>query len=145
MSALLGGTELGGTEHDAIRTCGTKHKEGDHVPIAADAGSGSGLLTFLPIILLFAAMYFLMIRPQSKRRREAQEMQSRLSPGDEVQTVGGLFGTVSSIDDESVTVEAAPGVKLRYTRGAIARVIKQTPVEDDVPDNADATKTIEQG
>ena len=70
---------------------------------------GSGLLTFLPIILLIAAMYFLMIRPQSKRRREAQEMQSRLAPGDEVQTVGGLYGTVVAVDDESVTLEAAPG------------------------------------
>jgi preprotein translocase subunit YajC len=123
--------------------------EGDDVPLSADAGSGGGqFLTFLPIILLFAAMYFLMIRPQSKRRREAQQMQSQLSPGDEVQTVGGLFGTVAGIDDEAVTIEAAPGVKLRYTRGAIARVIKQTAAaeeDDDAPDNADAAKAIDQG
>lgn len=98
---------------------------------AADQASGGGsILTFLPIILLFAAMYFLLIRPQSKRRREAQQMQSRLAPGDEVQTVGGLFGTVTSIDDEAVTIEAAPGVNLRYTRGAIVRVVTQIAAPD---------------
>jgi preprotein translocase subunit YajC len=118
--------------------------------LSAETSSGGGLLTFLPIILLFAAMYFLMIRPQSKRRKEAQAMQSQLSPGDEVQTVGGLFATVTAIDDEAVTVEAAPGVHLRYTRGAIARVVKQTPAEetgedDTAPDNSDAAKVIEQG
>lgn len=107
------------------------------------AGSGSGLLTFLPIILLFAAMYFLMIRPQSKRRREAQLMQSQLAAGDEVQTVGGLYATVVEVDDESVTLEAAPGVHLRYTRAAIGRVIPSAGKEDDV-DNSDAARTIEQ-
>jgi len=129
---------------------------------AADGASGgSSFLTFLPIVLLFVAMYFILIRPQSKRRRQAQQMQSQLSPGDDVQTVGGLFATVISIDDEAVTVEAAPGVHLRYTRGAIARVVKQNSLpesvsdDDDVPAdddddaadlaNADAKKVIEQG
>ena len=115
--------------------------------LAADQGSsGNSFLTFLPIILLFVAMYFILIRPQSKRRREAQQMQTRLAPGDEVQTVGGLFATVTSIDDDAVTVEAAPGVNLRYTRGAIARVVKQNavPEEDSEVANADAARTIEQ-
>jgi preprotein translocase subunit YajC len=112
---------------------------------------GSGLLTFLPIILLVAAMYFLMIRPQSKRRREAQQMQSALAPGDEVQTVGGLFATVTDIDDEAVTLEAAPGVEMRYARGAIARVINQVPsaehdeVEEEVEDALDESDDEERG
>jgi preprotein translocase subunit YajC len=109
------------------------------VLVTAEASSGSGLLTFLPIILLVAAMYFLMIRPQSKRRREAQEMQSRLGSGDEIQTVGGLYGTVVATDDESVTIAAAPGVELRYARGAIARIISRSPTaeEDELVDEAD--------
>ena len=121
-------------------------KEGDHVLAADQGSSGNSFLTFLPIILLFVAMYFILIRPQSKRRREAQQMQTRLAPGDEVQTVGGLFATVTSIDDDAVTVEAAPGVNLRYTRGAIARVVKQNavPEEDSEVANADAARTIEQ-
>jgi preprotein translocase subunit YajC len=104
-------------------------------------GSGGGLLTFLPIILLIVLMYFLMIRPQSKRRREAQEMQSRLVPGDEVQTVGGLYGTVLDIDDEAVTLEPSPGVAMRFARGAIARVINKQPTEEDTVDDEEETGT----
>ena len=111
--------------------------------VTEQTGSGGGgLLTFLPIILLFVLLYFLMIRPQSKRRREAQEMQSRLVPGDEVQTVGGLFGTVIDIDDEAVTLEPSPGVAMRFARGAIARVINKQPTEEDVEeDTADDEET----
>jgi preprotein translocase subunit YajC len=107
-------------------------------------GSGSGgLITFLPIILLIVLMYFLMIRPQSKRRKEAQEMQSRLQIGDEVQTVGGLFGTVIDVDDEAVTLEPSPGVAMRFARGAVARVINRqvTEEEEDVADDEDETDT----
>jgi preprotein translocase subunit YajC len=119
--------------------------EGDHVHFAADESGGSGLLTFLPIILLIAAMYFLMIRPQSRRRREAQELQSRVAPGDEVQTVGGLFATVTAVDDESTTLEAAPGVSLRYARGAIARVTNKVASEpEDTDGESDPAKSIEQ-
>jgi preprotein translocase subunit YajC len=106
--------------------------------LAQDGGSSSGLLNFLPIILIIAAMYFLLIRPQSKRRREATEMQSRLGPGDEVQTVGGLFGTVVAIDDEAITIEAAEGVHLRFARSAIGRVVNaqpRDPVQEDDDDN----------
>jgi preprotein translocase subunit YajC len=123
------------------------------VLVAADQGSGgSNFLSYLPIILIFVAVYFLLIRPQSKRRRESQQMQSQLGPGDEVQTVGGLFGTVISIDDDAVTIEAAPGVNMRYARGAIARVVKRnsdtdtdTDTDSDDVANSDAKKTIEQG
>jgi preprotein translocase subunit YajC len=90
-------------------------------------------------------MYFLMIRPQSKRRREAQVMQSTLGPGDEVQTVGGLYATVTAVDDESVTLEAAPGVTMRYARGAIARVTSKQATETEDATQSDAAKTIEQG
>ncbi len=113
--------------------------EGTHVYLAENTSGGSGgILTFLPILLLFAALYFLMIRPQSKRRREAAQMQSQLGPGDEVQTIGGLFGTVVSADDESVTIEAAPGVPLRFVRGAIARVVTSATTDtDDASSTAD--------
>jgi preprotein translocase subunit YajC len=121
--------------------------EGVFVHFAASPGSGSGIVTFLPIILLFALMYFVMIRPQSKRRREAQEMQAQLGPGDEVQTVGGLFATVVEVADDVVTLEATPGVTLRYTRGAIARVITRAQSdadESESDDNADAHQAVEQ-
>ncbi len=91
---------------------------------AAESGGGAGSLTpILMIVLLFGVMYFMMIRPQQKRRREAEQMQSALGPGDEVVTIGGLHGTVISVEDETVLIEVAPGVHARYARPAIARVV----------------------
>jgi preprotein translocase subunit YajC len=103
------------------------------VIIAADSsgGGGSFLVTLLPLILLFAVMYFLMIRPQQRRRREAQELQSRIAPGDEVVTIGGLYGTIVAADDETVTLEIAPGVHARYARPAIARVVARGETEEE--------------
>jgi preprotein translocase subunit YajC len=107
--------------------------------LLADTGTSSnGLLTFLPILLLVVAFYFLLIRPQGKRRRDALALQSKIGPGDEVQTVGGLYGTVTDVDDESVTLEAAPGVHLRFLRGAIAKVnVSHAAAEADDAEDPD--------
>jgi len=85
-------------------------------------------MPLLLIVLLFGVMYFMMIRPQQKRRREAQAMQSALGPGDDIVTIGGLHATVVAVDDDVVTVEIAPGVNVRFARPAIARVTKQESV-----------------
>ncbi|WP_434743665.1 preprotein translocase subunit YajC [Micromonospora sp. SH-82] len=102
--------------------------------IAAEGGGGGGgsFMPLLMIALLFGVMYFMMIRPQQKRRREAEQMQSALAPGDEVVTIGGLYGTVTGVDDETVLLEVAPGVQTRYARPAIARVVKRAEQEEDV-------------
>jgi preprotein translocase subunit YajC len=88
-----------------------------------EGGAFSGILGFLPIILIIAAMYFLLIRPNNKRRREQLELQARVAPGDEIRTIGGLYGTVVETDTESVVIQAAPGVELRFAREAIGRVV----------------------
>jgi len=90
--------------------------------------------TIAMIALMGGAVYFLMIRPQQKRRREAMQMQSALAPGDEIVTIGGLHATVVSIADDVVTVEIAPGVHARYARPAIARVVGSgtAPAEEPV-------------
>jgi preprotein translocase subunit YajC len=98
---------------------------------APQGGSNYSLLIIMGI--LFVGMYFLMIRPQQRRRREMQDMQSSIGPGDEVLTIGGLYGTVLAIDDESVTLEVAPGVTNRYARGAISRVIPTTDPSEEEP------------
>ena len=84
-------------------------------------------MPLLLIVMLFGVMYFMMIRPQQKRRREALAMQAELGPGDEIVTIGGLHATVTAVDDDVVTVEIAPGVHARYARPAIARVINRRP------------------
>ncbi|MBO4204945.1 preprotein translocase subunit YajC [Micromonospora echinofusca] len=105
---------------------------------AAESGGGAGSLTpLLMIALLFGVMYFMMIRPQQKRRREAEKMQSALGPGDEVVTIGGLYGTVISVDDETVMLEVAPGVHTRYARPAVARVVSQAERAEPVAEEAD--------
>jgi preprotein translocase subunit YajC len=89
------------------------------------------------IVLLFGVMYFMMIRPQQKRRRDAEQMQSAIGPGDEVVTIGGLYGTVATVDDETVTLEVAPGVHNRYARPAVARVVNSAPKLESIPDEAE--------
>jgi preprotein translocase subunit YajC len=102
------------------------------VLIAAQSSGGGSFLPLLMIILLFGVMYFMMIRPQQRRRREAVQMQSTLGAGDEVVTIGGLYGTVVSVDDETVTLEVSPGVHTRYARGAIARIVNSAARADAV-------------
>jgi preprotein translocase subunit YajC len=94
--------------------------------------AGSGFTTILFLLLLFGVVYFLMIRPQQKRRREAVQMQSSLTTGDRIVTIGGLHATVVAIDDDVATLEIAPGVTVQFARPAIARVL---PREDAVADD----------
>lgn len=86
-----------------------------------------GIGQFLPLILIFAIMYFLMIRPQQKKVKEHRAMVEALRRGDQVVTQGGLIGKVSKVKDEhEVEVELAEGVKVRVVRGTIAQVISKT-------------------
>ena len=93
-------------------------------------GGGAGLTPLLLIVLLFVVMYFLMIRPQQKRRREALQMQSSLSPGNHIVTIGGLHGIVVHVEDDVVDIEIAPGVEVRFARPAIARVVADSLVDE---------------
>ena len=101
---------------------------------AATSGSGNGFTTILFLLLLFGVVYFLMIRPQQKRRRDALQLQSSLGAGDHIVTIGGLHATVVSIEDDVATVEIAPGVDVRFARAAIARVL---PNDDSAATAAD--------
>ncbi len=94
---------------------------------AAGAGGGGALIQFLPLILIFAIMYFLLIRPQQKKMKEHQAMVDALRRGDQVVTQGGLIGKVSKVKDAGeIEVEIADGVKVRVVRGTIAQVLSKT-------------------
>jgi preprotein translocase subunit YajC len=82
-------------------------------------GGDSGLLGFLPIILMFALLYFLMIRPQMKRAKETKAMIEALQKGDEVITAGGVVGRISKLGDQYITLEIAPGTEIVVQRSAI--------------------------
>jgi preprotein translocase subunit YajC len=102
---------------------------------AASSGSGGSLLPILLIAGLFALTYFMIIRPQNRRRREMQEMQTALEPGARVVTIGGLYGRVTESDDESVYLEVAHEVEVRFSRGAIAKILEndETPKNEETP------------
>ena len=82
---------------------------------------------FLPLILIFGIMYFLLIRPQQKKMKDHQNMVSNLRRGDQVVTQGGIIGKVSKVkDDGEIEVEIADGVKVRVVKATIAQVLSKT-------------------
>ncbi len=91
--------------------------------IAQDAAQPSGLLSFLPLILIFLVMYFLLLRPQMKQRKKIEEdlraLREGLKNGDKVVTSGGILGVVTSIRDETVQLRIADGIKIEVLRSAI--------------------------
>jgi preprotein translocase subunit YajC len=89
--------------------------------------SGGGPAAFLPLVLIVLIGYLLLVRPARNRQRKAMATRANVEPGVEVTTTAGLIGTVVSVDDDSVTLEIAPGVHSRFVKAAIGRV--NTPVE----------------
>ena len=88
---------------------------------------GSAFAQFLPLILIFAIMYFLLIRPQQKKVKEHAAMVDALRRGDQVVTQGGLIGKVTKVkEDNEIEVELAEGVKVRVIKTTIAQVLNKT-------------------
>jgi preprotein translocase subunit YajC len=93
----------------------------------AVGGAAGALTSFVPLILIFAIMYFLLIRPQQKKLKEHKGMVEALRRGDEVLTQGGIIGKVTKVNDDGVLeVEIAPTVKVRMPRHTIAQVMSKT-------------------
>ncbi len=93
-------------------------------PAAAAGGDmQSTLMSMLPLLLMFAVLYFVMIRPQMKKQKEHRAMIEALAKGDEVVTAGGLLGKVSKIGDAYIGVELATGVEVQLQRNAVVQVL----------------------
>ena len=93
-------------------------------PAAAAGGDmQSTLMSMLPLLLMFAVLYFVMIRPQMKKQKEHRAMIDALAKGDEVVTAGGLLGKVSKIGDAHIGVELASGVEVQMQRQAVVQVL----------------------
>lgn len=82
------------------------------------------LVQLLPLIAMFAIFYFLLIRPQQKRQKAVQTMQSNLQKNDRVVTIGGLHGIIDSIDEDKVVIKCGDGSRLTFDRNAV-REVKQ--------------------
>lgn len=90
---------------------------------AAGADSAGGFASFLPIILMFGLLYFMMVRPQMKRAKEHKALLSALAAGDEVITSGGVAGKITSVGENFVKVEVADGVEISVQKSAIGNVL----------------------
>ena len=88
------------------------------------SGQGGQLMAFLPLILLFAVFYFLLIRPQQKRARTHKTFIENLKKGDRVVTSGGMYGTITGVTEDAVTIEVAEKVRVKVLKSAIADYAK---------------------
>ncbi|GAB7386521.1 preprotein translocase subunit YajC [Bacillaceae bacterium] len=86
-------------------------------------GAGGGILgTILPLVLMFAIFYFLLIRPQQKRQKQRNAMLAALKKGDKVVTIGGIHGTIIDLDDDTVTIRVSENTKIKFERTAVNHV-----------------------
>lgn len=97
---------------------------------AAAIPGGADIMTFLPMIAIFAVFYFLLIRPQQKKAKEAKAMIEALQKGDEVVTAGGLLGRITKLNEQYVTVEVAPNTEIVIQRPAIAQLLPKGTLKD---------------
>ena len=88
-------------------------------------GQGGGFSAFIPLILMFAIFYFLLIRPQQRKAKLHRELIAALKKGDKVVSSGGLHGVVTGLTDDVVTMEIAPKVRVKVSRGSISGLAKQ--------------------
>jgi preprotein translocase subunit YajC len=97
----------------------------------ADAGAGGGFGMFIPLVLMFGIMYFLIIRPQQKKQKEQQAFLSALKVGDKVVTQGGLFGTITQVEPDVVTLDLGGKVKVKVLRSLVSgQQPSAAPAED---------------
>ncbi len=96
---------------------------------AAPAAAPNPFASFLPLLIIFAIFYFMLIRPQMKRAKEARAMIAALARGDEVLTNGGLLGRIEDIADSFVTLEIADNVRVKVQKNAISAVLPKGTIK----------------
>jgi preprotein translocase subunit YajC len=105
--------------------------------MAPGGGAGGGdintLMGFLPMVLILAVFYFLLIRPQQKKAKEHRDLLQNLKRGDAVITQGGLYGKIANLSDQVVTLEVADKVRVRVSRGSIAGLAPASSTEEQNP------------
>ena len=92
-------------------------------------GAESSIMSFLPLILMFAVLYFIMIRPQMKRQKEHRNMLAAMAKGDEVVTNGGIVGKVTKVTDAYVGVEIAEGTEITIQKAAVTTILPKGTIK----------------
>lgn len=88
-------------------------------PPGADVTMFDTMMSFAPLVLLVAIFYFLLFRPQQKKQQDARKMIENLKEGDSILTTGGVYGTISKIKDDVLTLQVAEGVKIKVNRAYV--------------------------
>ena len=107
---------------------------------AQGQGGGNPMSLIFMIIAIFAVMYFLMIRPQQRQKRQHQDMLSQVSKGDKVVTTGGIHGTIAGVKDSSVILKIADNVKIEVNRSSIGQIVSS---KSSKPQSQTQTKKTE--
>jgi preprotein translocase subunit YajC len=90
---------------------------------------GSDVMTFLPMIAIFVVFYFLLIRPQQKKAKEAKAMLEALQKGDEVVTAGGILGRIAKLSDQYATIEVGPGSEITVQRQSVTQLLPKGTIK----------------
>jgi preprotein translocase subunit YajC len=88
----------------------------------------------LPLVVIVLAFWLLIIRPARTRTRKQAELLSELTPGQEVMTTSGLYATVAAVEDDVLVLEASPGVRTRWAKAAVARIVPAPAISDTAED-----------
>ena len=89
---------------------------------AGSGGGASGLLSLVPFLIIFVLFYFLLIRPQQKKQKQQQALVDAVKKGDKIITTSGIWGTITTLGKDTVTLQIADNVKIKMQRENIARV-----------------------
>ncbi|MFQ5559746.1 MAG: preprotein translocase subunit YajC [Nitrospinota bacterium] len=114
-----------GTEMSRFFIFGEKMVTEAFAQTTQGGGQGGALLAnFIPIIAMFAIFYFILIRPQKKKQTEHQKMLDELKDGDNIVTSGGLYGTITKLKDDILTVQVAENVRVKIARSSVTSLKK---------------------
>ena len=116
--------------------------------VLAQQSGSRGFASFIPLLLIVVVFYLLLIRPQQRKARQHQELVQSTNVGDRVVTIGGIHGTVQTIDDDTVRLEVSPGTVLTMARSAIARRLVDADTGsgfDTTDDSIDITDQTDTG
>lgn len=93
----------------------------------ASGQTGGSFGALIPLVLMFAIFYFLLIRPQQKKAKQHKQLLSSIKKGDRIMSSGGLYGVITGLADDVVTIEIAPKVRVKIARASISGVMSRAP------------------
>ena len=111
----------------------------------AAVGPAAFITNMIPFALIIFIMYFLIIRPQNKKRKETEKMLSALKKGDKIVTIGGIHGTVQNVKDSTVIVKVDDNTKIEFLRSAVSNILTAAKEEKLEDKSGDKEETAEAG